>query len=140
MLASILIIAFSLVLFVYWFRYSCILLLRNAAENAAPSDTALDTRFHFVDVRERLKTESELGPLHQSLNRDYQVLTYLVQHAAGLELDSIEDRLLVLDYKVMQCYYRVTKTAFPQQARNALVEMATVLGVLVQKMGEQAGV
>jgi hypothetical protein len=138
MLASILIIAFSAVLFVYWFRYSCILLLRNAAEQAAQPATERDTRFGCGDVLERLKTDDALDPLHSSLNRDYQMLTYLVQHAAGLELASFEDRLLVFDFKVMQVYYRAMRLMFPEQARKALTEMATVLDVLVQKMSQQA--
>jgi hypothetical protein len=141
MLASILIIAFSLTLFVYWFRYSCILLLRNAAESkvVAP-DSEPDTRFSFPDVRAQLKADRALDPLHTALNRDYQMLTYLLQHAAGLELTSFEDRLLALDYKVMQVCYRVTRTLFPEQARKALTEMATVLDVLVYKMSQQAGI
>jgi len=137
MLASILIICFSLVLFVYWFRYSCILLLRNRAEQAAPAG---DIRFNFASVQELLKTAEPLDPLHQSLQRDYQVLTYLLRHAAGLELESFEDRLLVLDYRVMQAWYRLTRTAAPQQARRALAEMADVVGVLVNRIAQQAGI
>jgi hypothetical protein len=38
----------------------------------------------------------------RALERDYRLLTYLIGHAAGLDLNSIEDRLLVLDYRVMQ--------------------------------------
>jgi hypothetical protein len=64
----------------------------------------------------------------------------LLQHGAGLNLDSFEDRLLVLDYKVMQWWYGLTRIAAPQQARRALSEMASILTVLAQKMGEQAGV
>ena len=140
MLASIFIIAVSLVLLVYWFRYSCILLLRNAAEQTATPAAERDTRFACGDVLERLKTSDALDPLHSALNRDYQMLTYLLQHAAGLELESFEDRMLVLDYKVMQLYYRATHAILPDQARMALTEMATVLDVLVQKMAQQAGV
>jgi hypothetical protein len=91
-------------------------------------------------VQARLKTSEALGPLHRSLNRDFQVLTYLLEHAAALELASFEDRLLVIDYKVMRVYYRMTRSLFPQQARSALTEMASVLDVLVHKMGQQAGV
>jgi hypothetical protein len=140
MLASILIIAFSVVLFVYWFRYSCMLLLRNAAEQVAAPDSERDTRFGCSEVLVRLKTGDTLDPLHNALNRDYQMMTYLIEHAAGLEMTSFEDRLLVLDYKVMQLYYRSTRMILPDQARKALTEMATVLDVLVQKMGQQAGV
>jgi len=135
MIASVLIIGFSLILLVYWFRYSCILLLRNEAEQET---RARDIRFHVAEVHARLQTEQELDPLHHSLDRDYRVLIYLLEHAAGLELRSIEDRLLVLDYRVMNCWYRLTRTAAPEQARRALSEMASIVGVLVRRIGEQA--
>ena len=102
----------------------------------------MDSRFGVAGVIEKLRSTQEaeeLDPLHRALDRDYRVFTYLVQHAAGLELGSLEDRLLILDYKLMQLWYRVTKTAAPQQARQALTQMASILCVLVRKMGEQAG-
>jgi hypothetical protein len=40
----------------------------------------------------------------------------------------------------MQWWYRLTRVAAPQQARQALYEMASILNVLAQKMGEHAGV
>jgi hypothetical protein len=143
MFASILIVCFSLALFGYWFRYCCILLLRNAQEQSGALPAPQDSRFGVAGVIERLRCtqgeQDELDPLHRALDRDYQVFAYLVQHAAGLELGSLEDRLLILDYKLMQMWYRVTKTVAPQQARQALTHMASILGVLVRKMGEQAG-
>jgi hypothetical protein len=138
MIASILIIAFSIVMFVYWFRYSCILLLRGAAEQAELS-AAQDERFSVSEVLERLKTEQELDPLQRSLDRDYHVLKYLIEHAADLELVSIEDRLLILDYKLMRFWFSLTRTMAPVQARKGLTEMASILVVLVRKMSEQSG-
>jgi hypothetical protein len=44
MIASVLIITFSLVLFVYWFRYSCLLLLRRSADQPV----AAADRFNYV--------------------------------------------------------------------------------------------
>ena len=140
MIASFLIIGFSVVLLLYWFRYSCVLLLRAHTEQAASASAVSDIKFCFAEVQARLKTAPALDPLHLSLQRDYEILIYLLEHAAGLSLESFEDRLLVLDYKVMQWWYRLTRIAAPQQARNALNEMASVLIVLAQKMGEQAGV
>lgn len=140
MVLSILIIIASLALFVYWFRYSCMLILRNRSEEASAATAVLDTRFSFSAVREQLKSEFALGPLEDSLERDYRVLTYLIQHASGLGLDSLEDRLLMLDYQLMRFVYRVTRTAAPLQARNALSEMACVVGVLVYRISEEAGV
>jgi hypothetical protein len=137
MFASALIIGFSLVLLVYWFRYSCALLLRDRAELATAA--VADPRFSFEEVRRRLSGDVDLDPLQQSLRRDYEMLIYLIEHASGLGLESVEDRLLVVDYKLMQWRYRLTRTLFPSQARRALAEMASVLGVLAGRMGEQAG-
>ena len=140
MIASVLIIGFSLLLLLYWFRYSCILLLRSHTERTASAPAVTDIRFCFAEVQARLRTAEVLDPLHLSLQRDYEILIYLLQHTAGLSPESFEDRLLALDYKVMQSWYRLTRIAAPEQARRALNEMASILNVLAQKMGEHAGV
>ena len=136
MIATVLIIAFSLVLFIYWFRYSCLLLLRRSSEQPV----AAASRFNYVTVQQSLRDAVELDPLRRSLDRDYRLLTYLLDHAAGLELEQLEYRLLVLDYRLMQIWYRLTKWAAPRLARRALGEMADVLNVLLGRIGEQAGV
>jgi hypothetical protein len=136
MIAGILIITFSFVLFVYWFRYSCVLLLRNAAERAATTEPD-DERFSVAKVIEQLKAETELDPIERALERDYHVVTYLISHAADLELASIENRLLILDYRIMRIWSRLTRTVAPEQSRKALTEMASVLGVLVREMSMQ---
>jgi hypothetical protein len=138
MITSVLIIAFSGILLVYWFRYCCILLIRTHAEQQEAAIPASSAQFSFHQVRERLQTETELDTLRRSLDRDFALFTYLLEHAVGLKASSLEDRLLVADYKVMQCWYRLTRSAAPQYARNALDEMAAVLGMLVGKMGERA--
>jgi hypothetical protein len=135
MFASILIIIFSVALLTYWFRYSCLLLLRSTE---AESKGVIDKRFSFDQVRARLDDTTELDPLHQALSRDYQMLVYLLEHATGLELQSFENRLLVLDYRVMQWQYRLTRTVAPEQARSALKEMASVIGVLAGKLNQRA--
>lgn len=139
MLASFLIIGFSLILFVYWFRYSCILLLRNFSEEPVVADALADSRFSFVQVREQLPSAPDLDSLQRSLDRDYRMISYLLQHAPDLGLQSVEDRLLLLDYRVMRCYYVVTRAMAPLYARRAVAEMAQVLGILARKIGEQAG-
>jgi hypothetical protein len=138
MIASLLIIGFSVLLLVYWFRYSCVLLLRSHAERTASA--VPDIRFCFAEVQAQLRTAEVLDPLQLSLQRDYEILIYLLQHAAGLSLESLENRLLVLDYQVMQWWYRLTRVAAPRQARQALYEMASILNALALQMGEQAGV
>jgi hypothetical protein len=136
MITSVFIIAISVILFVYWLRYSCVMLLRNAQERTEVS-TVADERFSISSVRERLRTEGDLDSLERALDRDYHVVTYLIEHAADLELASIENKLLVIDYKLMRVWSHLTRTAAPEQSRKALAEMASVLGVLVGQMSAQ---
>src|SRR3954447_25929955 len=135
MIASILIVTFSAVLLVYWFRDSCVLLLRNAAERAKQPLT--DERFSIRLVLEKVRTEQHLDALERALDRDYHMLTYLLKHAADLELASMENRILILDYRLMRLWYRFTRTIAPEQARKALAEMASVLGVVARQTGQQ---
>ncbi len=137
MLTAILIIAFSLVMLLYWFRYSCILVLRSQAElkNAA----AVAGQYDSAKIQERLQHAVELDPLHEELARDYRLLIYLIEHAAGLQLAGFEHKLLMWDCRMMQCVYRITRTVAPQQARQALCEMAEVLGILGHHLQQQAG-
>ena len=136
MITSVFIIAISVILFVYWLRYSCVMLLRNAQERTEVS-TVADERFSISSVRERLRTEGDLDSLERALDRDYHVVTYLIEHAADLELASIENKLLVIDYKLMRVWSHLTRTAAPEQSRKALAEMASVLSVLVEQMSAQ---
>ena len=133
MITSVFIVAISAVLLVYWLRYSCVMLLHDALERSA---TVADERFSASSVLERLKTEADLAPLERALERDYRVVTYLIEHATDLELASIENKLLVLDYQLMRLWSRLTRTLAPQQSRKALSEMASVLRALAAQMGE----
>ena len=137
MLTSVFIIAISVVLLVYWLRYSCVLLLRSAQERKATAPE--NERFALATVIERLKTENELDPLEAELERDYQVVSYLIAHAADLELASVENKVLVLDYKVMRAWSRATRSLAPAQSRRALIEMAAVLQALVSQMSGPRG-
>ena len=69
MVASIFIIGISVVLFVYWLRYSCVMLLRSAQERAEMV-TVEDQRFNVSAVLERLHAEADLEPLEHALDRD----------------------------------------------------------------------
>jgi uncharacterized protein with PhoU and TrkA domain len=66
------------------------------------------------------------------------MLSYLLKHAADLELGSIENRMLILDYKLMRICYRATRVIAPSISRKALTEMASVLGAVAQQAGQQS--
>jgi hypothetical protein len=121
MIVSVLITLVSLVLAIYWFRYTCILLLRSREEQPA------------------ITLEGDLRTVQHSLIRDYRMLTYLWEHAAGLGDQSVEERILMIDFQIMRIWYSLTRTALPAQARIAITEMSAVVDFLGQKLGQQAG-
>lgn len=137
MVESILILAFSLALFVYWFRYTVLLLL---SEEQADKPSAVIDQLHLLETREALRLEDNLPleRLHRSLQNDYRMLRYLLEHAAGLELRPLERCLLFFDYQLMRVWYFLIKRASVPQARRALQEMTGVLTHIAYKMGERA--
>jgi hypothetical protein len=138
MIETILILAFSLALFVYWFRYTVLLLLSE--ENVEEHSTVIG-QLSVLETREALRqTQGDLplDRLHRALDNDYRMLRYLLDHAAGMGLRPLERYLLILDYRIMKAWYRLTRNASTRQARRALDEMAGVLSYIAYKMGERA--
>lgn len=142
MIASILIIVVSGALLAYWFRYTCVLILRThtARDRAGEVATANGLRFHRIQgqlVREA--PFADLPALQKALEGDYRLLTYLAKHTAGLEVGGLtmEQRMLMLDFKAMRLVCAFCRWAGIDQARAALEEMSSVLNYLANAMGER---
>ena len=138
MFETILILLFSLALFVYWFRYTLLLLL---AEEQGATSGPMSGQLSLLQTREALREQRDdlpLDRLHRALESDYRLLRYLLDHAAGLGLGPLEHYLLILDYRVMAIWYRLTRRLSTSQARRALDEMACVLTCIAHKMGERS--
>ena len=141
MFASALILIVSLVLFAYWFRYTCILLLNARSQEDYAPRVAAANGLSFLDVYENLRSAQNglaLDALHRSLDRDYRVLCYLLQHASGLKIGLAERRLLLCDYAVMRLWYRVVRRFSCPRARLALEECSQILAYLAHQMGRRA--
>jgi hypothetical protein len=142
MISSIFILIFSVVLFVYWFRYTCILILRSKTPQDYSEQVVAANQLSYPAVDERLRgamSSAELGTLVTSLQRDYRLLSYLLRHAAGVEVGglTLEQRMLMVDFRIMQLWYAVTRRFAAGQAREALQEMAQVLHNFANAMGER---
>jgi hypothetical protein len=136
--ASILIIVISSVLLVYWFRYTCMLILgRNYCADYALK-VASTIRLNFPQAETTLQTERRayaLDHIYESLENDYRILTDLLGDAAGQ--NSIERRFLTMDFKMMRIWYGLTKTSrnLPR-SRNALSEMSSILGYFAAEIAQ----
>jgi uncharacterized protein with PhoU and TrkA domain len=78
--------------------------------------------------------------IQTSLDRDYRLVTYLLEHAAVTvrpEGHEFEEWMLRLDYRIMNVLYRSIRRVSEPLARRALLEMTDVLNHLANAMGER---
>ncbi len=142
MISSIFILVFSVVLFVYWFRYTCVLMLRSKSPRDYAARVVEANQLSYPSVELRLSEEgwdNEMGQLLFSLKRDYRLLSYLLQHGADINVggSTLEQRMLMIDFKIMQVWCMVSRCLSPVLSRAALREMAQVLDNFANAMGER---
>lgn len=141
-LVSFLIIGISVLLFLYWFRYTCLLILSARTSRDYARQVAVANQLSFLDARRKLSEDSSLSrlhDLHRQLEKDYRLLTYLLSHGGvGYQSGkSIEMRILVIDYWIMRVWYFAVKKLSPMRARDALLEMSSIINHLANCMGER---
>jgi hypothetical protein len=132
----------SALLFGYWFRYTCLLILsaKTACDYAADIATANQLSFLQVQAQLRDQQTADLGQLQASLDRDLAVITYLIQHASGQGEWGMEDRMLQLNYRLMSAWCSVSRSFSPEAGRRALDEMSMIISHFANSMGERAAV
>ena len=140
---TILIIAGSVLLFGYWFRYTCLLILSAKTTRDFAGEVARANQLSFLEVQAQLRAEgsADLSRLNASLDRDYALVTYLIQNAAGGNAEfRVEDRMLQMNYKFTQFLFKTVGKFSPDMARHALDEMSMVISHFANEMGERASV
>lgn len=142
LMATVIITAGSVLLFGYWFRYTCLLILSAKTTRDYAASVAMANQLNFPAVQAILRDTSiaDLDGLKASLDRDYKVLTYLLKHSANpcKGEDAIEKRMLEINYRMMRAWYSVSRQFSPAAAMRALDEMSTVVAHFANSMGERA--
>jgi len=138
---TILITASSVLLFGYWFRYTCLLILSAKTAKDYALDVATANQLSFLTVQSQLREGAlgDLNTLHNSLDRDFAMITYLIGHAGGAQGEfRVEDRMLQLNYKLMGTWYEISHRFSAEAGRSALNEMSMVIAHFANAMGERA--
>ena len=147
MIASILIATISTALFFYWFRYTCVLILSTKTSTDYTTDVAAANQLQFLQVQGALQTSvagepapGDMDRLESVLDRDYRVLSFLLQNTADLEIGdtSLEQHMLRLDFAVMRALYQVSRRVSQSAARRAVTEMAQIVSHFANTFGERA--
>ena len=145
MIGSILVLTVSLVLFLYWFRYTCLLILSAKPAKDYAGQVAQVNQLSFPEVRNELRgaaATANLSRLEASLERDFRLLNCLIRQAAESPLGglALEERILVADYRIMKVWYMLTRLIAASQARQALAEMSDIVAHFASVMGERQAV
>jgi hypothetical protein len=125
---------------VYWFRYTCVLILRTRNAHDYAQQVAEVNRLSFVRAHEQLaliqSRPDAYESLHKSLDRDYRVISYLLRHTAT-QGGSLDEHMLRVDYQIMRACYYLAKPFSRSSARQALLERASIISHLANAMGER---
>ncbi|MBV8844252.1 MAG: hypothetical protein JO307_15705 [Bryobacterales bacterium] len=132
----------SFLLFGYWFRYTCVLILSTKTVRDYARAVAAANRLGFLEIQERLRgcASANLDQIHAALDRDYGVIVSLMS-ALSREGDgqaSLETGMLQLNYRCMAAWSRFSRRFSMQSSCRALEEMSQIVAYLANLMGEQA--
>ena len=132
-------VASSAVLFCYWFRYSCLLILAAESSHDYTAEIAEANQLAFPEVCARLRQHdaTALAYLHQSLERDFAVLARLLEQTHKAIFDPcFEEVMLTIHFRTMSASFYLTRRRFPTSAADALEEMTRVVTHLANQLGE----
>jgi hypothetical protein len=114
---------------VYWFRYTCLLIVHSAQADCETNLLASRIRLNYTDVRDRLRGAAPggtaLDSLFESLEGDFAVLKDLLE--AAPEAGSLERRMLMINYYLIRAHFHLARKYSDARARHALTEMTTIL-------------
>jgi hypothetical protein len=132
----------SALLFGYWFRYTCLLIVSARTTRDYAADIATANQLSFLQVQTELRDQqpADLNRLQAALDRDLAVVTYLIQHASGQSEWGMEDRMLQLNYRLMSAWCRVSQRFSAEAGRRALDEMSMIISHFANIAGERVAV
>lgn len=144
MLASTIIIAVSAGLFVYWFRYSCMLILNTKTVQSYAADIARSRELNFLKVQQNLPGAGApaLALLREDLQRDYQKISSLLSTGAGSRPNEdsdgyvLERAMLGMNFRWLNMQYKLASRYSERISRAALMEMSQIVEHHANAFGE----
>ncbi len=142
LIATVVLTASSVLLFAYWFRYTCLLILSAKTARDYTAAVAYSNRlgFHEVQAQLKLADSPDLDRLRAALDQDYRVVRQLLKYMPqqGQGQSALETQMLAINYRLMGAWYRMSRHFSGSTAVRALDEMSMVVAHFANLMGEQA--
>jgi len=135
-------IVLSTALLIYWFRYSCRLILSAKPTRDYTEQVAAANELRFLEIQQDLpfvRGRRQLDTLEKSLERDYRVLSFLLRHTVALhaETDFLEQNMLMVHFNLVRAYYVFICAISQSKGRRAIQEMVRVVSHFANCMGER---
>ena len=135
LLVTVAITVSSVLMFGYWFRYTCLLMLSAKTARDYAREFAMANQLSFLDVQAQLReSNADFDGLRDALDRDYELISNLLQSA---NVSSLEDRILAFNYRMMRTWYGISRGFSNSTACRALEEMSQVVAHFANTYGEQ---
>jgi hypothetical protein len=131
----------SVVLLVYWFRYTSLLILSTKTSHDFSFDIAHAHELQFPEVRASLPSigAARFGALLSGIDHDYRLVSALLRNVETSEKRAcLEDIILRVDFIGLKLAYRLSAPFSEQMARRALTEMADVVAHFANAVGERS--
>jgi hypothetical protein len=143
-IANSFVIGTTAVLFLLWCRYVCSLMLAAQTSRDFSDAVARANSLEFPSVLRSIESDevhstAQLDAFVAALERDFEVVTYLVRHMGGSPgADSgVERWMLKVDYRVQALWYRVMRQMSEVWARRKVNQMALIICHFADLIGER---
>ena len=140
---SVFILLMSGAMLAFWLRSASHSVLRQRFEQDFSSEVAEANQLEFLTIRKALANAPQDIGDHRNvlvaLERDYQALSYLLRNAATVHVGrySRSERLLILDFKLLSLWVRLSRGLGFQGWRSGLLEMTTILQFFGNVVGQR---
>jgi hypothetical protein len=127
------------VLFAYWFRCACLLILVAKSPRDYAKGVEIANQLSFSEVQIALRNSAaDLPKLKKALDLDFRILSRLLLYAATSpqHQETVERMMLRIDYWTVRAWCSITWRVSPQVARRALQEMALIVAHFASTLGE----
>src|SRR5437899_368440 len=141
LVTTVIISAGSVLLLGYWFRYACLLILIAKTPRDYACECARTNRLFFPQIRSKLREKAitNFDRLHECLDRDYAILTYLLEHTTSPNDEpEFEGLILAIYYRLLSAVYLLSRPFSIPVASHAIEEMSLVVAHFANAMGERA--
>ena len=128
---------------VFWMRSASQSVLRRRFEQEYSAEVAEANQLEFLAIQRALSSAPEEVADYQgvlaALERDYQALSYLLRNAATVHVGrySRAERLLILDFRLLALWVRLSRALGSQGWRSGLMEMTTILQYFGNVVGQR---